>query len=404
MQQSLIGGNGGDLLNNAATEYNTLVGRVAWNATEDNQKQMIASTGKLRYLMVWQDGDEGGAGKQWIYTVMKNGAPTALVVTLTNLETQGTSGAIEIDVAPGDVVSLRATSVNAPTNRRACWSCQFKGSVASNGGLFMVHSSCAGAGPHYYVPHGATGPGTEYTWRCPISGTISNMYVWLSVSPGVAPDAYVFTLRKNGVDTALTVTITAPATTGSDTVNSVAFNAGDTISIKVQGLNVPANNPQVALGLKMIPTTNGESIAAFQSAGSLSVTNTYHNVSAASSTWLAAALEYACYQLTSATELRNLYVDLSVAPGAGTSWQFHIRDNLVNTALTTTIANLATSNNDVVNRVAVANGHVVTIGATEVGATVSPSVYFSFGQYITPPVEPKGGSNIAAKMVAAGIL
>ena len=44
----------------------------------------------------------------------------------------------------------------------------------------------------------------------------------------------VFTIRKNGVDTALTVTVGANAAAGtfSDNTNSVAFAAGDLISLK----------------------------------------------------------------------------------------------------------------------------------------------------------------------------
>lgn len=66
------------------------------------------------------------------------------------------------------------------------------------------------------------------------SGNISRLYVRTSnTQPGTG--ALVFTLRVNGVDTALTVTVAANAVAGtfSDTVNSVAVNAGDLISLKL---------------------------------------------------------------------------------------------------------------------------------------------------------------------------
>lgn len=65
-----------------------------------------------------------------------------------------------------------------------------------------------------------------------VPGTFRNFRVKLPAAPGSGVTR-TFTVRKNAVDTALVVAITGTSQTlGSDTSNSIAFAAGDTISIK----------------------------------------------------------------------------------------------------------------------------------------------------------------------------
>jgi hypothetical protein len=72
----------------------------------------------------------------------------------------------------------------------------------------------------------------------PGAGTISSLYVRLSAAPG-AGTSYAFFVRRNGVDTALTCTVSGTAMGCSDLVNSVAFSAGDLISVR----SAPTSNP-----------------------------------------------------------------------------------------------------------------------------------------------------------------
>ncbi len=62
--------------------------------------------------------------------------------------------------------------------------------------------------------------------------TAQNLRMFLPGSPG-SGQTFIATLRKNGADTALTVTISEPQATGEDAVNSVSFAANDRICIKV---------------------------------------------------------------------------------------------------------------------------------------------------------------------------
>ena len=79
----------------------------------------------------------------------------------------------------------------------------------------------------------ASGTESAVDQLLPIDGTFSQFYIRLDGSPG-SGNSYALTLRKNGVDTALTCTVSGTATECSDTnaADSVSFLAGDIISIK----------------------------------------------------------------------------------------------------------------------------------------------------------------------------
>jgi len=74
----------------------------------------------------------------------------------------------------------------------------------------------------------------------PGSYALSTVYVWVSIAPGVG-DSRVFTFRLNGVNTALSVTISGASTTGTDLVNSVAVTPGDLISLLHTEIGNPNN-------------------------------------------------------------------------------------------------------------------------------------------------------------------
>jgi hypothetical protein len=80
----------------------------------------------------------------------------------------------------------------------------------------------------------------------PYDVTFKNFFCFFGVGAGQsATGSLVLTIRKNGVDTAITLTIPAGSSIGtfSDTTNSESFVAGDLISVKaVNNASVPSGN------------------------------------------------------------------------------------------------------------------------------------------------------------------
>lgn len=65
----------------------------------------------------------------------------------------------------------------------------------------------------------------------PAAGTVKSLYAMANGAAG-GSQSWVITVRKNGVDTALTCTMSDPAVTASDVTHSFTVVAGDQISIK----------------------------------------------------------------------------------------------------------------------------------------------------------------------------
>lgn len=73
---------------------------------------------------------------------------------------------------------------------------------------------------------------TPVAFRVPRAGTIRNMYVIHNTGAGNG-SAIVYTLRVNGVATALSVSLASTGSTAEDIVDTVAVVAGDRIDIEV---------------------------------------------------------------------------------------------------------------------------------------------------------------------------
>ena len=99
------------------------------------------------------------------------------------------------------------------------------GNEVGNGG--------AGANTWYLAPvqSAAAMDSTERALVMPVGGVLRNLYVREGTPhEGNTTD---YTVRKNGVDTALTLSTVDAVGTGNNTTNSVTVAAGDSISIKL---------------------------------------------------------------------------------------------------------------------------------------------------------------------------
>lgn len=80
-----------------------------------------------------------------------------------------------------------------------------------------------------------------------VDGVFKNLKVVLPTAPG-SGKSVVFTLRKNGSNTGLTVTISNLATTATDSTNTVSVAPGDMLSLSMVGSGTPTTSaPNVIL-------------------------------------------------------------------------------------------------------------------------------------------------------------
>jgi hypothetical protein len=92
------------------------------------------------------------------------------------------------------------------------------------------------AAPHFLDPGysgSATAPTTEVKMVVPYAGTLRNLFIKHNAPTGATTETLTYTVRVNGADTALVVTLGPDDAEASNTVDSVAVAQGDDVSIKI---------------------------------------------------------------------------------------------------------------------------------------------------------------------------
>ncbi len=216
--------------NNPITNYfNTLIGSVAPQATEFDGQTLFPCSGTLKRLYVEVEQAPGGATST-TFTIVKNGTPTDLTVTLTGAASSGNdvNAAHNVAVAAGDKLDIKITKSGAPASTYAWFGCTF---LPDTPGNFITcattHVNTSSTAIQYeHMNCGAsTLTATETEVECLGQATTAKaIYVNLATSPGA--NSWLFTLRRNATTTtALTVTLNN-VTSGNAAVD-VAISAND---------------------------------------------------------------------------------------------------------------------------------------------------------------------------------
>lgn len=321
------------------------------SATENQRQGIIATGGTINNLYVQQQ-TAPGAGTTRTYTLRVNGADTALTCTVSGTGTTASDTTHSVSVSAGDSVCLGVTETGGPTLAQGNIQVIASFNSTSAGESVWMGTSdgndLSTTSTDYIAPvYGGASTATEanVTMTMPTAGTLSKFYGKLDVAPGGGATR-VFTLRKNGADTALTFTFGAGDTSKNDTTHSVSYVAGDTISISMAITGTPAAS-KAWFGLLWTPTISGECVLQALSSSSPSNTATRYNVVDGSASW--STSEAGVQSYTIAGVLKKLYVNLTTAPGAGKSRAFRSRVNTANGNLLVTIADTATSGSDTSN-------------------------------------------------------
>ena len=326
-----------------------------WSATQ--YKYVVTTAGYFASLKAETSGAPGG-GKEYAFMLRKNGGTTDLTCTISGSSTQAADITHQVDVLAGDYVDIRCRPDNTPASVKARCSIEFvastsKYSLISANATSWATSTAYNSIGTYVNAHTSAAVRSQSVF--PLSGTLRNLYVILGVAPGGAASRTV-TVNVNGVNAALTCTISASGTTGNDTSHTVAINAGDLVSIECAVSGSPSS-ADAAWGVTFEAATDNTSLVFGSSYGARQVweppsgympnASTSYNAAAASggSTWEATESNYLQGTQTGWT-VQNFYIKLNDAPGTARSWTFTNRINSANGNITATISASATSAND----------------------------------------------------------
>ncbi|MCJ7829227.1 MAG: hypothetical protein MUP81_05770, partial [Dehalococcoidia bacterium] len=409
MKQVIVGGYS-DALFGAATEYNYLMGGYNWSGTEYYRYQCIPTGGTIDSLFIELSANIA-ADSTGIFTLMVAGAPSTLTCTIGAGAAIGSDVAHSVAVTAGQTVSIRATYTGTPGTPSARWTTRFTGTTA--GESICLANTQASAVTSIYTPiQGKTFNlyTTEANVQQPIPtpGTFKKLYVVLNEDPGTDPDAYTIALRVGGATKNNTVTIVANNTTGNITNVTDAVVAGNLVDFIVIPVSGPSVSSLVAIGIVFIADTDGESLimgGSTADAPSTSATEYMNLCGASETTWN--ATETTVYSLIQTCTIKNLYVNLSAAPGAGDpvkSYTISInKDAGAASGLTVTISTAATTGNDTAHTYDPANGDTADIKC--VPANTPAATYANIGLvcYIAAGVIHEGAATLSGVGTLVGI-
>lgn len=362
-------GSGGDFGLSGSTVYSGLDGRE-YSTTEAAATAPWSAPGTFSNLKITID-VAPGVGKSRTFTIRVNGVNSGVAVTIADGATTGSHTSSSVTVAAGDRVALEQVATGSPAAvTRFAFNVEFVGSTANESsyqsnatliadntvetfnGLFTNNVNWAAAATHVVNVS-------------PLAGTISRWDVRIQTAPG-ATQSWVFAIYKNGVkqdggggtpDTR--ITIGTGVTVGSASGFSLTVAAGDTFYMSVTPTNTPTV-VRVNWSLNFVATVAGQAMLGGFSSNTLDDFSTEYQLirsGGAIPFWTAteANLPPQPGWITRASFTRLYLLLMDGSPGAGNSYAITLRRSGTSPGgtLTATIADAATTANDLVNSLTV---------------------------------------------------
>lgn len=395
-----------NLIFNCSTSQTTSVDRYApiyamgasMFATGVGSGQSVMScAGTLKNLYISHD-TAAGTGNSRTWTVYKNGADTGLTVTIADPATSGNDTVNTVSVVAGDTVSLHQTANTTTTGTGTIRATLMFSAAANTSVVFANTNNNLSNSLTSYLPLQGQGndttAGGNVEGVIPTGGTIRNAYGVLGGTPG-SGKSYTFTLVVNGVDSALTFSVSGTGTTGNDTANSVSVSAGDRVYWKV----VPNSTPSArapTIGAEFDPTTNGESIHTYGTAN-VNINSAARYMTLASSTRSYSSSESSTQAISQACIWKKLYIYQQTALSSG-SYQYQFSDNTSAGNPTVTMTSSSQSGNDTSNTATSSVGETVAMKITPTSTPTATIAEWGIVSYITPTSTAK-----ASTMMTMGV-
>ena len=393
--QQIVGGGQGAI--GAGTYYTTPFGGH-WTLTDNNLSGAIVPHSlTLQKFKVTLD-TAPGAGKTRTFAIRRNNVTTGITLTISDAETSGEDVANTQACVAGDKIEIIQTDTGTPAGCTPRWTLEADPNTQDEywiAGAFQPSPTVAKVGS-LYTSEGGGGSTIEeqYLSPCPVAGTMKNLYVELNNDPGTAPDTYTFTFRKGFANTGLTCSIVADNKTGNDTVNTVAVSAGDLLCMGVAPANSPAVTPWAWFGMTLLldGANTGQSPVLGSVQGDQPATGAdefYPPAGNEKNAWQAAESPNYC-RVPDGT-IKNLYVRVQVAPGAGKSSDFTLRVNGADSAVTVQLSDAEQTGNSGALEEAVVDGDYMSLESHPTGTPATDDIGWGF---VISPVS-SGPANVA---------
>ena len=349
MKQVLMGG---CQSTTASTRYMWVDGYGPTDSTQDFRGMMIAEDGTISNLQVALTVAPGGVTAR-VFTLMVDGAASALTVTISGTSTTGADTSNSVAVTAGQWVAMRQTHTGTPAAALPRFACEYSATAAQTAawGSATSWTVTHNSADSRYAPLGPVGQDafavtTDAGARAPwsIACNIKSLYVKLFAAPG-AGDSRAFTVMVNGVATGSTVTISEAETTGNATGMTCAIAPGDLVSLRETGTGTPASS-NFYYGISYTPTTDGQWHISGLVPGD--ITDGFFGALGYGVTPISTEIDRVVLVDSAGNGMKNwrisnLYFTTAVAPGAGDTRTLTVHKTGAPTALSAVISDAAVS-------------------------------------------------------------
>ena len=337
MSEQIVLGGTNDPLNATATEFNPVMGDAEKGGAtaEANRYNIMPIACTLSNLYIQLENTAGGTATR-TFTIRKNTANSSVSVAMTALMLTGSDLTNTAVFSVGDFFTFSQVPATTPAASGYRYAYQLRPTTEGETALFGQSTVSVTSASVTYTPlHGGGNSATEAGMEMVVAanGSINNLFIRLSGGTG-AGKAYAFTVRQNGVSTAVTTSLNN-VSAGNNTANSIYVQSGDTICLQITPSSSP-NSRFVGASVRFIPNVVGQFLfGASVYSPSTSATN-YTWVSAGSG--LFNATETTRMNLAGAMTTQAIFIKMTTAPGGVASYAFTLRENQVSTGLSVTVS------------------------------------------------------------------
>ena len=302
-----------------ATRYASIVGagEGVWYAAEADAVMAVPFGFVVRGLYVRPASGQLDAGDGWTLTVRKNGADTSVTVTVLGSTEYEQSELNGVAFTAFEEIAMKCVPVGTPVGALLNWGFIIQ-PTTPNKMCFMGSTGAANLGNNFYMcSHGVSvgANSVEYYVQSlwPVAGTITKMLCMLDSAP-ILGTSRTFTLRVNGVDSALVNTMGALSDLQAVS-GSIAIAAGDVTSIRTSFTGVPPSTMARA-SIVFEPTEKGLSVFHGCSQTNLGTGQLFNYSSTGGDQWNAGGGDRVSI-LIPPFSIYEMHAMLNVAPGAG---------------------------------------------------------------------------------------
>lgn len=245
---ALYAGTRSTTLSASATEYHPVVGFAAPGAAANLRDAPLPTAGVMGKLYVEVSAAPAGVASYQV-NLFKNGAASGITCTITGAATTCNDPSNTVSLVADDLVTIQTVPSGTPTVSHIRYGIRWTPTVA-NENIFLHadgNNMNTGGAARYQIPVSGslTWNSTETAAYVVMPGafTLKGLRFHLNTAPGGVATQQLRS-RVNSAFGAQTVTITGAATTNSDTTNTDAVVAGDTLAM----YSISAGTPVAAAG------------------------------------------------------------------------------------------------------------------------------------------------------------